>query len=84
MTERVDVAVTEQIGEAFALLFGESGCLGIGGGVLEVDGIVSDVEVSAPDDGFLFLKSLEILSKLGLPLDSMLEADKASSRVRNV
>ena len=55
MTERVDVAVTEQIGEAFALLFGESGCLGIGGGVLEVDGIVSDVEVSAPDDGFLFL-----------------------------
>ena len=46
----VDEAVAQQVGEGLAFFFCESGVVGIALGVLEVDGLVGDVEVPAVDD----------------------------------
>ena len=52
--ERVDVPGSELPGERVPLLLGEAGLLGEVGGaeVVAVEGLVSDVEVAAPDDRF--------------------------------
>ena len=60
MAEGIDESGGEQVGELRALLIGETGAVVVGLGVLQVDLLMSDVQISAQDDGFDLIQLTQV------------------------
>ena len=82
--KRVEKAVGQQVGEALPLLARESGRLAVRLRVRQVDFLVGDVQVAAPDHRLHAVQLLELLAERPFPCQAVLEAHEAAARVRYV
>lgn len=84
LTEAVHEAGLQQLAEALALLGGEAGVLLVSFGVLQIDLLVGDVQVSAQHHRLLDVQLAEVRSEVGVPRFAVIQTHEAPARIRHV
>ena len=81
-TPGVDEARVQEGAELRALLVGETGIAAVGGGILNVDLLMRDIQVAAKDDRLR--ETAEIGAHVILPAHAIVQAFEAVLRVRDI
>lgn len=84
LAETVDETGLQQLSEALPLFWCEAGVLLVPFGVLEVDLLVSDVEVAAENQTFLFVEVAQVRSEVLVPGFAVVETHQAFAGVGDV
>ena len=82
--EGIDKSTGQQVGELLALLIGEAGIHTVGLGILQVNLLMSYIQVATQDDGLLLIQLLEIVAESVFPRHAVFQALQAVLRVGRI
>lgn len=84
LAEAVHEPGLQQLAEALALLGREACVLLVSFGILQIDLLVGNVQVTAQHHRLLDVQHAEIRSEVGVPCFAVIQTHKASARIRHV
>ena len=74
--EGIGKAAFQQLGEAFTLLIREAGVTPVGGGILQIDLLVGNIQIAAEDHGLDLIQTAQVCSEGFLPFHPMINSCK--------